>query len=61
MAEKLDTYYAKNHKVAPTTWRHSNLSWKLADKAQQQLIAGTKDALLVTGTITYLYVLWSRS
>ncbi|HEX7707265.1 MAG TPA: TldD/PmbA family protein [Thermoanaerobaculia bacterium] len=45
----LDTYYARKLKMEPTSGSLSNLSWKLGDKSQQQLIADVGEGLLITG------------
>lgn len=44
----IDNYYGRKLGMAPTTARQSNLSWKLGDKSQEQLLAEMKDGLLVT-------------
>jgi PmbA protein len=45
----LDTYYARKLGVAPTTGSATNLSWVSGAKGRDELIAGIKDGILVTG------------
>lgn len=47
----VDTYYGRKLKMAPTSGSTSNLSWKLGDKSQKQLLADLKDGILITGFI----------
>jgi PmbA protein len=47
----VDTYYGRKLKMAPTSGSTSNLSWKLGDKSQKELLAAMKDGILVTGFI----------
>ncbi len=47
----IDTYYGRKLKMDPTTASTSNLSWKLGDKNQQQLLRDMKDGLLITSFI----------
>jgi PmbA protein len=47
----LDTYYAKKLKMEPTSGSMSNLSWRLGQKSQKELLADAKDALLITSFI----------
>jgi PmbA protein len=47
----VDTYYGRKLKMAPTSGSTSNLSWKLGDKSQKELLTEMKDGILVTGFI----------
>ncbi|HYC62530.1 MAG TPA: TldD/PmbA family protein [Thermoanaerobaculia bacterium] len=47
----VDTYYGRKLKMEPTSGSISNLSWKLGAKSQKELLAGAKDALLITSFI----------
>jgi PmbA protein len=45
----IDTYYGKKLAMAPTTGAPSNVTWRLGDKSQKDLVADIKDGILVTG------------
>lgn len=47
----IDTYYGRKLKADPTTGSPSNLTWKLGDKNQQQLLKDVKNGLLITSFI----------
>lgn len=47
----IDWYYGRKLAMAPTTGRPSNLSWKLGDRTQAQLIADVKEGIFVTSFI----------
>jgi PmbA protein len=47
----VDTYYGAKLKMAPTSGAPSNLSWRLGDKSQKQLLEDLKDGILITGFI----------
>ena len=45
----VDNYYGKKLGMPPTTGSRSNLSWKLGEKSQPELLAQMHDGILVTG------------
>ncbi len=45
----VDTYYGRKLGMRPTTARVSNLSWRLGQKGQEELLAEMGEGLLVTG------------
>ena len=47
----IDTYYGRKLKMAPTSASSSNLSWKLGNRSQKEILQDMKDGILVTGFI----------